>query len=155
MVLWLCLNPDRLLKIKVIMSLYQIATQTKKGVITSDLKSKDSFTEQAAHKPGLSSMNRFLEVGDSIETKLISAGKGRQANEKSWNIFGKFQNEGLVVADYLMVFVHQINGIYCQHDFLLLLLAFITWLSQCLLGFSTVKLLFSPLSKGNHPLKGN
>lgn len=99
------------------MSLYQIATLTKKRVITSDLKNKDSFMEQTTHKPGLLSMNRFLEVEDAVERKLISAGKGRHANEKSWNIFGKFQNEGLVVADYLMVFVHQINGIHCQHDF--------------------------------------
>lgn len=72
--------------------------------------------EQAAHEPGLLSMSRFLEVGDAVEEKLISAGKERYDNVKSWNIFGKFQDEGFVVADYLLAFVHQINGIYCQQD---------------------------------------
>lgn len=72
--------------------------------------------DQAAHKPGLLSMSKFLEVGDAVKEKLISAGKERYANGKSWNISGKFQDEGFVVADYLLAFVHQINGIYCQHD---------------------------------------
>lgn len=54
--------------------------------------------------------------------------------------------------------LHHIKGLSYEHDLSLLMLNLITWLKECLAGFSTVKLLFSPshiLFIGNKSLNPN